>query len=377
MKALSRKFALVLFGLFAFVFAACAQVTAADADDANASASQPSVEILQLVAPIALYPDALVAQILTAATYPVQVVEAGRWLQQNSVLTGQALADAVNAQPWDTSVKALTQFPAVLQNMNENLTWTSSLGDAYVNQPDQIANAVQILRQRAEAAGTLTSNADQVVTTQDQAINIEPVDQDVVYVPAYDPWLVYGDPIVAYPNWAAVPGIFYAGPDVFFDTGLAVGAFAAFDFGFHRFDFDFHRHAAMHDHVPFFSHSPTFAHRNGGRPVFGPGPVRIDRPPSFSAADGRGHSPTMSPIGHAQLPAVPGSRTGAFTGFDHGGVVNGYAARGRSSFADPAHVAAPMHAEAPHEFAGGFHGGDGGFHGGDGGGFHGGGGGHH
>ena len=253
MKSLSRNFTLVLCGSLLLAVAAHSQVLpAADPSGQDAVAAQatqqPSDQVLQLVAPIALYPDALVGQILTAATYPTQIVEASRWLQQHSALNGNALADAVNSQPWDPSVKALIQFPAVLDNMDKNLSWTSALGDAYVNEPDDVTNAVQILRQRAQAAGTLATNSQQTVTTQDQAIDIEPTDPDVVYVPAYDPWLVYGAPLVAYPDWFDVPGVFYDGPDLFFDAGLDLGLFGGFAWGWHHWGFDWHHHAALHDH---------------------------------------------------------------------------------------------------------------------------------
>ena len=115
------------------------------------AAQQTPEQLQQLVAPIALYPDALVAQILAAATYPAEVVEADRWMQQHSDLKGKKLADEVNKQSWDPSVKALAQFPSVLANMDKNLSWTSSLGDAYVNQPQDVMNAVQALRHDAIA----------------------------------------------------------------------------------------------------------------------------------------------------------------------------------------------------------------------------------
>ncbi|MGB6199479.1 MAG: DUF3300 domain-containing protein, partial [Candidatus Acidiferrales bacterium] len=130
-------------------------------------AQQAPEQLQQLVAPIALYPDSLVAQILAASTFPEQVVEADRWVQANPNLTGDALAQAVNQQPWDPSVKALTAFPAVLGNMDKNLSWTSSLGDAYYNQQQDVMNAVQTMRQRAQQAGDLKSTAQQNVSTQD------------------------------------------------------------------------------------------------------------------------------------------------------------------------------------------------------------------
>jgi hypothetical protein len=260
--------------------------------------------------------------------------------------------------------------------MNENLSWTSALGDAYVNESDDVANAIQVLRQRAQAAGTLKSTNEQSVTTQDQSIDIEPVDSDVIYVPAYDPWLVYGAPIAAYPDWAAVPGVFYAGPDLDFGSGLVVGAFVGFDWGSHRWDFDWHRHAALHDRAPYVSRSQTFAHRHGEsveRPAFAPGPVHIDHAPVFHAGNVGGRSPATPVTGTGQFRGEHGFRQGAFAGFDHGGIVSGYSSRGRSSFQGPAHFDAPMHAQAPAHvenlappaFAGNSRGGEaGGFHGG-------------
>ncbi|TLY57167.1 MAG: DUF3300 domain-containing protein, partial [Gammaproteobacteria bacterium] len=133
-----------------------ASVQAGYATEAPQSEQSPE-GLDQLVAPIALYPDALVAQILAAATYPTEVIEANRWMQQNPGLEGDALAQAVNPQSWDPSVKALTQFPSVLDMMDKNLSWTSSLGDAYVNGQQNVLDAVQVMRQRAQQAGNLKS----------------------------------------------------------------------------------------------------------------------------------------------------------------------------------------------------------------------------
>src|SRR5438270_10620488 len=136
---------------------------------------QPSPqELQQLVAPIALYPDALVAQILAASTYPAEIVEADRWMQGHSKLKGEELAKEIDKQPWDPSVKALTQFPAVLENMDKNLFWTSSLGDAYANQQQDVTDAVQTMRQQAHNAGHLNSNEQEKVTTQGNTTTIEP-----------------------------------------------------------------------------------------------------------------------------------------------------------------------------------------------------------
>src|SRR6202142_1188828 len=195
------------------------------------AAQQTPEQLQQLVAPIALYPDALVAQILAAATYPDQVVEADRWLQQHTDLKGEQLGDEVDKQPWDPSVKALVQFPSVLANMDKNLSWTSSLGDAYVNQQQQVTDAVQVLRQRAQQAGNLKSTSQQTVTTQGQTIVVEPADPEVMYVPAYDPWLMYGDPIFAWPGWYPSPGIWFDGPYLSFGVGFGIGFFGGFGWG--------------------------------------------------------------------------------------------------------------------------------------------------
>src|SRR5712691_9055343 len=160
---------------------------------------QSPQELQQLVAPIALYPDALVAQILAASTYPTEIVEADRWMQRHSDLKGDKLAKEADKQDWDLSVKALAQFPSVLENLDKNLSWTSSLGEAYANEPQDVTNAVQEMRQQARKAGHLNSNEQEQVTTQGSTNIIEPATPDVVYVPAYDPWLVYGEPVIAYP----------------------------------------------------------------------------------------------------------------------------------------------------------------------------------
>ncbi len=179
-------------------------------------------QLQQLVAPIALYPDALVAQILGAATFPDQVAAASGWLQQNKSLTGTALMQAVDKQQWDPSVKALTEFPSVLDNLAKNLSWTSSLGEAYHTQAADVMSAVQALRAKAKAAGNLKSGSQITVVQQSpQTIVIQPTNPQVVYVPQYNPTVVYGTPV-------ATPG--YSSADVAatailaFGIGIAVGA---------------------------------------------------------------------------------------------------------------------------------------------------------
>src|SRR5437870_6001191 len=144
-------------------------------------AKQTPQQLQQLVAPIALYPDALVAQVLAASTYPTQIVEAERWMQRHSNLKGDQLAKEVDKQDWDPSVKAMAQFPSVLENMDKNLSWTSSLGEAYINQPQDVTDAVQALRQQAKKSGHLDSNDQERVTTQGNTIIIEPANPEVVY----------------------------------------------------------------------------------------------------------------------------------------------------------------------------------------------------
>jgi hypothetical protein len=178
-------------------------------------------ELQQLAAPIALYPDALVAQILGAATFPDQIAAASSWLQQNKNLTGTPLMEAVDTQPWDPSVKALTQFPSVLDNMAKNLSWTSALGEAYHTQAADIMTAVQVLRAQAQAAGNLKSGAQITVVQQaPQVIVIQPTNPQIVYVPQYNPTIVYGTPYVTpgYSTAAVVTTALLA-----FGVGIAVG----------------------------------------------------------------------------------------------------------------------------------------------------------
>ena len=182
-------------------------------------------ELQSLVAPIALYPDALVAQILSAATFPDQVAVANCWVEQNKSLTGNALMQAVNKQSWDPSVKALTQFPAVLNNMAQNLSWTSQLGEAYHNQSSEVMAAVQTLRAQAKAAGNLKTTPQQTVTTQSQGgqqvIVIQPANPQIVYVPQYNPAVVYGTPYTT-PGYST--GDLLATGLLSFGAGMAVGA---------------------------------------------------------------------------------------------------------------------------------------------------------
>jgi Protein of unknown function (DUF3300) len=311
---------------------------------ATAAAPAPvltSDELDQLVAPIALYPDALVAQILAASTYPTEVVEADRWLQQHPQVQGETLAQSVNGQSWQPSVKAVASFPSVLAMMDQNLSWTSALGEAYVREPQNVMDAVQAMRGRAQQAGNLQSTSQENVATDAGTITIEPTDPEVVYVPEYDPWLVYGEPLALYPGWVDVPGVFYGGPGIYFGFGIGIGLFGGFGWGWHHWHPDWHHHDVMFDHHPFVSHSPSFVNHDWSFDDHGHsygGPGAFGSHPNFGRVD----------AGHSFTSASPGFHAGAFGGFDHGGVVRAYSARGQASLGGGFRAGA---------MAGGFHGG--------------------
>src|SRR5271169_2425502 len=186
-------------------------------------------ELQQLVGPIALYPDALVAQILGSSTFPDQIAYADNWLHQNQNLTGNALMQAVDSQPWDPSVKALTQFPSVLDNLAKNLSWTSSLGEAYHTQASDVMTAIQFLRAKAQAAGNLKSGSQIVVVQQSpQTIVIQSANPQVVYVPVYNPAVVYGYPYVT-PGYSTAAVV--ATGVLAFGVGIAVGAMMSSSYG--------------------------------------------------------------------------------------------------------------------------------------------------
>jgi hypothetical protein len=369
-------------------------------------------QLQNLVAPVALYPDTLLSQILVAATYPIEVVEAQQWLQQNRNLRGQALMDAAKEQNWDPSIQALVAFPDVLARLNQDIHWTTDLGNAFLAQQADVMNAVQQLRAKAEAAGKLQSTPQQTVTTQTQngqtAIEIQPAEPGVIYVPNYNPAWVWGPPLYGY-----YPPLFYPGIDVGFgffpgiDLGLYFGGgwglWGGFGWGwgpnwfggniilndhfFHRYGFnDFHRgYGGVWEHNPEHRMGVPYANRavanrfggaagfrgtagfrgdqafrggaafrgeqnfRGGEAPRGEQNFRGGAQPHFAAPE-RGFSGGHSAFG--------GIRSGGETRMqsDHG-----FSSMGHSSFG-----------------GGGFRGGSfggGGFHGGGGGGFHGGGGG--
>jgi hypothetical protein len=359
------------------LFAAQNAQAPAKAAQAPSYTQQTAEQLQQLVAPIALYPDSLVAQILAASTFPEQVVEADRWVQAHPDLKGDALAKAVDQQPWDPSVKALTAFPSVLGNMDKNLSWTSSLGDAYYNQQEDVLDAVQVMRQRAEAAGTLKTTPQETVGMEDSTITVEPASSDTVYVPEYDPWQAYGNPIDAWPDWYPYPGIWYDGPGCFFGPGIVILTFDRFG----HWGCDWHHRFVIHNHNRYYSPSTTFFNRSnfyrggsaavtanstaralharanaakmpsnaniGERTLRVPEDLRqnmgnrrsaatisqqggVYNPPGATAHPFDGN--TQAARGYAEPHGQSGVRSGAFSGYDRGGQTRSFSSRGSASF---------------------------------------------
>jgi hypothetical protein len=192
-------------------------------------------EIDQMVAPIALYPDSLLAQVLSASTYPLEIVQAGRFVQQNKDLKGEKLLQAAKDKDWDPSVKAMLSFPDVLLMMNDKLEWTEKLGNAFLGQQKDVMGAVQRLRQKAQESGNLKTTKEQkvVVEKETKVIVIEPASPQVVYVPTYNPTVVYGAwPYPAYPPYPVYPPGYVAATAAFsFAAGVAIGAAVSGGYG--------------------------------------------------------------------------------------------------------------------------------------------------
>ena len=208
-----------------FLLLAPFEVMSQDSGGTTTSAKFTKEELAQMVAPIALYPDSLVAQILMASTYPLDVVEAERWVKQNPNLKGDKLNDALKQKSWDVSVKSLCHFPDVLSAMSQNLDKTSELGDAFLNQQKDVMDTIQELRAKAQAEGNLKTTKEQQVIVEKEYIYIQPADPQVVYVPTYNPAVVYGPWwYPAYPPYAWYPGAPVVGCVIGFGIGYAVGA---------------------------------------------------------------------------------------------------------------------------------------------------------
>jgi hypothetical protein len=242
-------------------------------------------QLEQLVAPIALYPDNLVSIVLAGSTYPAQVVAATQWLRTQGNAPPEQIAAGANAQTsWDPSVKALTAFPQVLEQLASNLQWTTDLGNAYYNQPQDVMQTIQVMRSRAQAAGNLQSTPQEQVTMDQGNIVLAPPSPQVVYVPTYNPWVVYGAPVVAYPGYSDAPfALDVIGSTMQFGLGIAMQAFAVRPFGWLGWGLDWIDHAVTFDHGAYCTHSASvhdWGFRYGGPRAFRGG--------YEAARDGRG-----------------------------------------------------------------------------------------
>jgi hypothetical protein len=280
-------------------------------------------QLNQLVAPIALYPDALVAQVLAASTYPTQVVEADRWRQAQGSAPADQIAAGAEAKNWDPSVKALTAFPTVLAQMDRNLRWTTDLGNAYYNQPQDVMDSVQTMRQKAQTAGQLRSTPQQTVASADGAITIAPANPTMVYVPVYNPWTIYGSPFPVYPGYyyAPPPGVFWGGLAIGFGVGIGIGLFAPWGWGWGHWGMGWGPrwggHGVFYNHSTYVTRSTTVVNRGFNRPG---GPPRnfgargaYARPAGgvnragVSRPGGPGANSSRATVNHSSVPRPSGS----------------------------------------------------------------------
>ncbi|MBK5276326.1 MAG: DUF3300 domain-containing protein [Desulfuromonadales bacterium] len=283
-----------------------AGIMAQDAGDSDQAYRFSKEELTQMLAPIALYPDAMTAQILMASTYPLEVVEADRWRSQNRELKGDDLDSALQNKSWDPSIKSICHFPDLLTSMSDKLDQTRKLGDAFLGQEEEVMATIQELRGKAMAQGTLKTTAEQKVIVENDAVSIEPVNPEVIYVPVYDPAYVYGPWwYPAYPPyyWYYPPG-FYGGFTIGFGPGIFFGfdafSWVRFDWRFHRIHTDisrtrhFNRHFDRRGDGQFWRHNP--AHRSGvayrdlrTSERFGSRAPRVSSPAGPSGPERRGY----------------------------------------------------------------------------------------
>jgi hypothetical protein len=225
----------------------------AEAQEVAATKTFKQEELDQILAPIALYPDSLLTQILMASTYPLEIVQADRWARQNKEMKGDALTKALEAQPWDPSVKSLVNFPDILAKMSEKLDLTQKLGDAFLAQQKEVMDTVQKLRAKAQAAGNLKTTKEQKVVVEKETIIIESASPEVIYVPSYNPTVVYGSwPYPAYPPYYYYPPV-YATPYAF-GAGIAMGAAWGYAWGHSNWhggdvDIDYNRNTNINNNI--------------------------------------------------------------------------------------------------------------------------------
>jgi hypothetical protein len=194
----------------------------------QAAAKIPNDQLDALVAPIALYPDPLLSQVLVASTYPLEIIQLQQWLAQHPDLKDQALTDAVEAQDWDPSIQSMAVLPDAVKQLAENIKWTTDLGNAFLAQQSDVMDAVQRMRTKAMDAGNLKSTEQQQVETKvvetKTVVIIQQADPQIVYVPSYSPVVVYGPPVYPYPPIVYPPPSYYAGAAIAFGVGIAIGA---------------------------------------------------------------------------------------------------------------------------------------------------------
>lgn len=360
-------------------------------DSQQRPADQPVLSAAQLdnlVAPLALYPDPLLSQVLVACTYPLEVVEAQQWLERNKSLRSDQLMDAAKQQNWDASVQALVAFPDLLTWLNKDIRWTTDVGNAFLAQQPDVMSAVQRMRARAKDSGKLNTTPQQTVTTETQgdqtAISIQPADPQVIYVPVYDPAYIWGPPL-----WGYYPPLYYPTYGFGFGYGIRMGFFFGGGWGgWGGWGWGpswFGRSVVVNNY--FFNH---YGYRPGPHGAWGgPGTGAWMHNPWHRVGVPYSNPQIANRFGGAVRPMTPGMRNGfaASPGMRMGG--QGFASRPMGGA--PPRMAAPsiaprMSAPAPRMSApaprmsspaprmggmgggGGFHGGGGGFHGGGGGG---------
>lgn len=247
LKYFNRLVALLIIALLAMPLPGLAQ----GGGDAAPSASFTREQLAQMLAPIALFPDSLLSQVLMASTYPLEVVEADRWLKKNADLKADALDEALIEKEWDPSVKSLCHFPSVLGAMSEKIVQTTRLGDAFLAQQDAVMDMVQELRAKARAQGNLQSTKEQKVVIEKETIIVESANPEVIYVPSYNPFYAYGPWwFPAYPPYYWWPWPVIYGPGISFwpgiFVGVSIGYWSYFDWHNHYIHIDWHKTRRFH-----------------------------------------------------------------------------------------------------------------------------------
>jgi len=301
-------------------------------------------ELQQLVAPIALYPDALVAQILGGATFPDQIASANQFLQENPSLTGQTLMYAVDAQTWDPSVKALTQFPSVLSNLASNLSWTSALGEAYHTQTADVMSAVQVLRAKAYAGGNLKSGSQITVVQQSpQVIVIQPANPQVIYVPQYNPAVVYGTPYVT-PGYSTAAVV--ATGVLAFGAGIAVGAAISggcCGWSYTSWNCNWHGGAVVYGHTTYYGNNAWHGGYYGSSATaVGPnGAARVGSAYNPSTGTYARGAETVTPYGTQKAGQAYNPNTGAYASTHQ--TSNAYGSYGSSTYSKNGQTTTTQH----------------------------------